>query len=52
VRADGRQEEASNILYRNGGYDVNTRADQPPTSVYASTVAPDFKDDAIVNPNT
>jgi len=51
VRADGRQEEASNILYRNGGYDVNTHAAQT-TPVYASTVASDINGDVTVNPDT
>ena len=51
VRADGCQEEASNILYRNGGYDVNTRAAQT-TPVYAPTVASDINGGVTVNPDT
>jgi hypothetical protein len=51
VRADGRQQEASNILYLNGGYDVNTRVTQS-TPVDASTVAPNFDGGVTVSPDT
>src|SRR5207248_5845370 len=38
VKADGRQQEAYNILHRNGGYDAGTRLEQVQAPTYGPTV--------------
>ena len=52
VRADGRQQEATEILHRNGGYAADTRPGQTQAPAYGSTVNSNTQSDQMLEPGT
>jgi len=52
VKADGRQQEATEILHRNGGYAADTRPGQTQAPAYGSTVNSNTQSDQMLEPGT